>query len=384
MGHVNKIGSNRKIILCFAISLLFASNGFAQQMFYSQLLQNLYYSLPETCKIDDNALDTVIMCNALSLGGDTVPLAFCLDENRVLEHVGYRFMQIGDTVLENKMIVRFIERELLSLLMTGDLNQTLISYRENGLLLLLNDKPIRQSILKDKRGFLNILKNIQGISIHFTGGKTYEVSLTIDEEQKLSFHFPADSELITGMDKMERDIRLAVQLKNHREKPDKTFAPDYSYLQLLRDTIYIDKGNTFLIPQINNDLFYVKADSSYNLALDKSLIAESFANALLVPVKNDYQVNITHRMYGKSVKTYTVSSRDFDDYFRCNFERYFGIESLEKDKLSGTLILSNRNEGNIHLAYVSVSLDNLLNGGTMEMQLYSNIPQQNIKTLFGK
>jgi len=139
-----------------------------------------------------------------------------------------------------------------------------------------------------------------------------------------------------------------------------------------------------MIPQINNDLFYVKTDGVYNFAFDKSLIAESFANALLVHVKNNYKINITQRMYGNVVKKYTVNSRDFDDYFRRDYDRYFGIESLKKEKLTGTMILSNRNEENIHLAFVSISLDDLINGGTMEMQLYSNIPQQNIKTLFGK
>jgi hypothetical protein len=357
--------------------------GKAQEMFYSQLLQNLYYSLPETCKIDSNTTDTIVLCRGI-VPDNTVPLVYCFDENKILEHIGYRFLQNSDSVMLNNAIVRFIERELFALLLTGDINQTLISHRENGLSILLNDKPIRQSILQDKQTLLNLLKNNQGIAINFVDGKKYEVSLLFDKEQKLSFRFPADSELITGMDKKERDIRLAVQLKNHRVTKNGVSTPDYSYLQQLRDSIYVEKGSSFMIPQINNDLFFVKADSTYNLAFDKSLIAESFANALLVPVKKNYKINITHRMYGKTVKKYTVSSRKFDDYFQRGYDRYFGVESLEKEKLTGTMILNDRYAGCVHLAFVSISLGDLLNGGTMEMQLYSNIPQHNIKTLFGK
>jgi len=376
----------RKLIVILLSGMIALSNGNAQQVFYSQSLQNLYYSLPETCRdvaSRISTIDTVILCYNIALG-DAVPVTCHWDENEVLEHIGYRFLPVGDTVTVNNVIVRFIERELLSLLLTSDISQAFVSYRENSISILLNDKPIRQSALHDKQGFLSLLRNFQYISINFIDDRKYEVSLVFDKGQKVSFHFPADSELLTGMNKKERDIRLAVQLKNHRAKRDGIVVPDYSYLQLFRDTIYVDKGSSFMIPQINNDIFYMKIDSTYNLVFDNNFLAESFSNKLIVPTILGFTINITHRMYGNQVKKYSVNSRDFDDYFLCDYDRYFGIETIEKDKLTGTLILSDRNAASIHLAYVSVKIDDLLNGGTMEMQLNSNIPQQNIKTLFGK
>jgi hypothetical protein len=356
----------------------------AQQVFYSQnVLQKLYWSIPETCRIYTFTTDTLVLCHDV-VQGDTVPLVFCFDENSVLEHIGFPLLHIGNSsTFNNSVVVRFIERELLSLLLTNDINQTLVSYRENGLSILLNNTPVKQSLLLNKRGLLNLLKTNQGIAVNYDG-KKYDVSLVFANEQKLSFNFPADAELLTGMDKKERDIQLAVQLKNHKAKPDSTATPDYSYLQLQRDLVYVEKGSSFMIPQINNDIFYTKIDSTYSLVFDSCFIAETFSNALVVPANREYTINITHRMYGNQVKKYTVSSRDFDDYFRHDYDRYFGIKTTEESKLTGTLILSDRNAGCIHLASVSVSLDNLLNGGTMEMQLYSNIPTHNLKTLFGK
>ena len=369
------------ILFILGISVL--SHGNAQPMFYSESLQNLYYSLPETCMIDSCCVaDTVILCHDV-VPGSSVPIIYNFDENKVLEHIGFHFLPDSKSIT-NRVIARFIEREMLSMLLVSDIEKFMVSHRENGLSILLNDTPIRKSVLLDKRGIINLLNHYQGITIQLIDGKRYEVTLLFDEEQKLLFLFPAESELITGMDKKERDIRLAVQLTNHKLKPDSISVPDYSYLQLLRDTIYVEKGRSFLTPQINSDLFYIKADSTYSLALDKSLITESFSNALLVPLENSYQIHITHRMYGKIVKKYMVNSQTFDNYFRSDYDRYFGVESLNIDKLTGTLILDNRPEGTIHLAFVSISLDDLLNGGTMEMQLYSNIPQHNIQTLFGK
>jgi hypothetical protein len=368
-------------LLISAISVSISGN--AQQVFYSQQLQNLYRLVPNVCIIDtDITDDTVVMCHNV-VQDDTVLLIYHWDENRVLEHIGCQFLQ-NDSITINNVIVRFIERELLAILLSCDIKQTLVSHRENGLSVLLNNVPVSQHLLQDKRQLLNLIKHNNGIAINYDNKKYYGVTLFSVDKQELSFYFRPDSELLTGMDNKEQEIRLAVQLKNHKAKLDSIVSPDYSYLQLLRDSVYVKKGSSFMIPQINNDLFYIKADSVYNLAFDTSFIAESFSNALLVPAMNDYTINIMHRMYGKIVKKYTVCSRDFYDYFSHDYDCYFGIESLEKEKLTGTLILNDRNAENIHLVYVSVTLYDLLHGGTLEMQLHSNIPQHNIKSLFGK
>ena len=372
----------RKIIVIALIGLCALSKVNAQQEFYSQSLQNLYNSLPETCRnvaCNVSTMDTVVLCQ-----DNAVSVIYRYDENRVLEHIGYRFLSIDDAITADTWIIRFIERELLILLTTKDIHQTFVSNRENGLSILLNDKPIKENVIQNRQTFLNLLKHYQNIAINFTDGKEYEVSLVFDNGQKLSFRFPADSELLTGMNKKERDIRLAVQLKNHKTKFDNLISPDYSYLQLLHDSLYVDKGSSFIIPQINNNIYYTKIDSAYGLIFDRRLLAETFANTLIIPAHKNYTINVTHRMYGNTVKKYTISSRNFNDYFRRDYDRYFGIESLDKEKLTGTLILKDRIAGCIHLAFVSISLNDLLNGGIMEMQLYSNIPQYNIKTLFGK
>ena len=488
----------------------------AQHYFYSQnVIQKLYWSIPEICRIDTETTDSLVLCHDV-VQGDTVPVVFCFDENSVLEHIGYRFLLVNDSIsLNNNIAVRFIERELLSLLLSNDINQMLALYRENDVSVLWDNKPMKQNVLQNKRGLLKLLKTNQGIAINYDG-KIYDVTLLFENEQKLSFKFPADAELLTGMNKKERDICLAIQLKNHKAKPDSValydfklpvgdsiyfndnviekdlflyqtnninqtlvsyqendvtvllndkpiknnilrnkrkllnflknnrdiaiiydgekykvslliengqkllfhfpaneepstsmeknqhdawlvdqlkdhkekncnvVLSDFSYLQLLHDSLYVDKGSSFMIPQINNDVFYTKIDSTYSLVFDSCLLAETLSNALVVPMNINYTINITHHLYGNQVKKYTVCSSDFNDYFCREYDRYFGIKTIEDGILTGTLILSDRNIGSIHLVSVSILLDDLLNEGTMEMQLHSNIPMHNLKTLFGK
>ena len=372
--------TNIKNIITFMFLWLFAlQNNHAQQLFYSQLLNDLYNALPKTCKIETHPTDTILFCKDI-IKGNTFPIVYNWDENKVLTHIGCRFMFGIDTLITNHVVVKFIEREILNLLISKNIDRLISAYKENGLVISLNNIPVKRNFYQHKHDLLQFVKDISEIAVS-DDNRRYEVLLTSVSGDRLSFHFEADSELISGMDKKERDISLALQLKNHRVTQAHMLSVDSGYLKLLRDSLYVDKGNSYMIPQINNNLYYVKADSTYNLAFEKSLIAETFANAMLVPAKNKYTINIAHRIYSEITMQYSVNSFDFDDFFLRDYERYFGVESLAEEKLTGTLILHNRYFRCIHLIYVSVKLEDLLNGDTVDMELYSNIPQHNIGNL---
>ena len=361
----------------------------AQEAFYSPKVDSLYRLVNQVCAMDSIGVnDTVLQCADL-IKGDTLPIILCKDENGVVDHIGYCFLpdSIRD---ENSSVIRFLEREMLTIMTAKDVNTALRADIENGLLLMLDDEPISQSLLQNKRKMCSLLKGNKGIIINRVN-KDYNVVVLCSNGQQLSFSFPADCKLISGMDKREQEIRLAFQLKNHVAKNIDSLmpSPNMVYLQLLQDSIYqdslyVEKGEEFIIPEINNDLFYFKNDSIYSLvSSDTSLVALSFSNALLAPSANHYTIDVKHRMYGFVVQEYTIDSRDFNDYFSQGYERYFGIETLEPENLSGTMIVYNRDEEYIHLVYVTTTLDDLINGGRMNMELYSNIPHHNIKTLNG-
>jgi len=377
------------ILLIIGAMTMTSENTNAQMLFYSPKVDSLYKLVNQVYVMDSIRVnDTVLQCADL-VKGDTVPIILCKDENGVVDHIGYCFLP--DSIrLVNIPIVQFLERELLTILTAKDIGTALRADKENGLLVLLDDSPVNQNLLQNKKKLYSMLKGNSGITINKVI-KDYCVTILCSDGQQLSFSFPADCKLISGMDKREQEIRLAFQLKNHIAKTIDSLmpSPDINYLQLLQDSIYqdsiyVEKGEEFNIPQINNDLFYFKNDTIYSLVSDTSLIALSFSNALLAPSAKHYTIEVKHRMYGFVVQNYTLDSRDFNDYFSNGYERYFGIETMEPENLSGTMILYNRDEEYIHLAYVTTTLDDLMNGGKMTMELYSNIPQHNIKTLYGK
>lgn len=377
----------KPMLLTFFTIVVFMECVKAQEMFYSPKVDTLYNLVNQTCFIDSKCFnDTVLQCGNI-IKGDTVPIIISKDENCVVDHIGLCFLP--DSIrMYNVSVIRFIEREMLTIIALKDINAIMNSYKNDGVQLMMDDEPISQSILQNKKLLCDLLKDSKGIILN-RADKDYYVTIHCSNGQRLSILFPADCELISGMDKKEQEIRLAFQLKNHIAKTinSQFFLPDKNFLQLMQDdinqdSIFVEKGEKFNIPQINNDLFYFKDDSIFTLVSDTSLLALSFSNALLAPTANHYTIDVKHRMYGLVVKDYSIDSRDFNDYFSHGYERYFGIETLDPEHLSGTLILYNRDEEYIHLFYVTTTVDDLVNGGRIMMELYSNIPQHNIESLY--
>ena len=367
---------------------LSATGIFSQPLFYSQSLQKLYYSLPMSCRLDNPVVGTVISCSDI-LQGVSVPLAYNVDRFGILVHLGYRFLPDStDKSSFHHAIIRFLEREVLELLVTDNLDIKLANNRENKLTLLHNGNTPRRDFYRSKTGLPDLLQRVTGIDIRYDERKSYRVDLHCGQGQTLTFLFEADAELLSNMDKKERDEQIAAQLKHHQAKTaDNPFhVPlcDSVSMRVYHDSAYVCTGREYMIPQMNSNLYYLKTDSTYTLAFGKNWASETLANVMLTNAGHDHTMQITHRQYGGVILQYEVTSRNFFDYFSGEYDRYFGIEPVDRDKLNGTLILAHRNTGNIHLAFVSVSVLNLLNGGVMEIQLDTNIPQRNVATLFGK
>ena len=379
---------NKKVIpiLVVILTLTIPAAG-GQPVFYSHSLQKLYNDLPESCRTENPVADTVVSCTGI-LPGIVVPIEYCWDNYGILTHIGYRFLTAGMDTISNPAVGRFIEREVLTLLVTDNIEQKLISNHDNGLTLLLNGVTPQRSFYRSKNGLPMLLQHVSGMNIQYEAGKEYQVDLICGQNQILSFHFVADDELLSDMDKGERDKRLAAQLSHYHAKAQiglqQIQSCSESEMQVYRDSAFVCKGSMFIIPQINSDIYYKKEGRDFQLLFSKNWVAETFSNAMLAPVKSNYTVQITQRMYGSEQRRYEINSLDFFDYFSGSYERYFGIESVEKDMLTGTLIFVNKSTGNIHLAFVSISLWNLFNGGTMKIQLDANIPQHNVETIFGR
>lgn len=348
------------------------------QSFYSQSLEDLYYSLPEECHLDKNEGDTIIYSQDI-VKGDTVAIVYSWDANHVLEHIGLRFLDDIDSALCSNPILKMIERESLNLFYM-DFQKWLTLMSDDNVHIMVGDKPIMSILLQDRKGICNFLDVCNGISVVYNGNE-YSVSLLNETDSDVSVHFRSDPELIYGMNSVERDRMFIFGMMSHKIKDSISISSRAGQqpeaVKPLNDTMYVAKGISYIIPEINNDLYYFKADSvSYTPVFDEDFIKESFSNAMLLPIRN-YKVNAVFRVNFDKYE-YVLDSYSVYDFFYRNYNMYFGIESIMDGVLKGTLILEDKYAQNIHMVLVSMPIEHLFKGGAMAADFYMNIPQHNI------
>ena len=150
--------------------------------------------------------------------------------------------------------------------------------------------------------------------------------------------------------------------------------------------IYIVKGKSFQVKSMTSSFYVREKRGSYEPIFDKRYPMESFTNILLNRVKqNKLLIAITQSMYGSSKKVPVQNMQNIYDLLARNMDIYCSVTSINKDKIDATLVFHHRKLNFIHLFVVSVPTEELFeDGGLVTATLYGNIPQHNIRTLFGK
>ena len=150
--------------------------------------------------------------------------------------------------------------------------------------------------------------------------------------------------------------------------------------------IYIVKGKSFQVKSMTSSVYVREKRGSYEPIFDKRYPMESFTNILLNRVKqNKLRIAITQSMYGSSKKVPVQNMQNIYDLLARNMDIYCSVTSINKDKIDATLVFHHRKLNFIHLFVVSVPTEDLFeDGGLVTATLYGNIPQHNIRTLFGK
>jgi len=150
--------------------------------------------------------------------------------------------------------------------------------------------------------------------------------------------------------------------------------------------IYIVKGKSFQVKSMTSSFYVREKRGSYEPIFDKRYPMESFTNILLNRVKqNKLHIAITQSMYGSSKKVPVQNMQNIYDLLARNMDIYCSVTSINKDKIDATLVFHHRKLNFIHLFVVSVPTEELFeDGGLVTATLYGNIPQHNIRTLFGK
>lgn len=367
----------RCIILSFGFLFLSTVCNAQQNKFYSGRIQDIYNMLDVVDSLDSDK-DTIVSCSS-SLLQDNMPVLISCDKYGIIDHIG---IPIGcSPEIRPVPAVSFIERLFLEMLLFKDLTDLIRQYSLDDVRITVDGVLLVPQTLYDRSEVYDWIKD-SDIKSLVNDGRYYTVDLS-NGSHAVSVSFKSDDNLVSGMSKNELDMQLAFQLMHHHADSLRLLCDTcclFPELQQLNDSLFLDKGEFYNIPDINNDCIYLKtADSvAYSIVYDRSLPVESISNALLGFVDDDFVIDIQHDTYSGIVE-YVVTGRDFEDYFAGRYDRYFGVRNSSENMLDGTLILKDRYTRSLHMGVVSVYYDEFFDRKIIRMNLFSNIPDVNAR-----
>jgi hypothetical protein len=191
----------------------------------------------------------------------------------------------------------------------------------------------------------------------------------------------------TDLDKADADNLLYNELKT--ALPPASFKTPVISNNVLKKTnedhVFMVVGKSFQVESLRSD-FYVrhKGQNNYEVLYDARYPLESFVNLLMNKVaKNNHSILITHHQYGNVIKKLKMPMTNMFNLLGRTMDIYCFVTSISKHKVNGVLVFHNPNKNMIHMFEVSADTRALTKDNTqIEADLYSNIPQDNIRTLF--
>ena len=196
----------------------------------------------------------------------------------------------------------------------------------------IEDNTLRLDEVKFSKGGWNLLPGILEKSDYSTisnlNDKSYQVEWLKGGQQVVALTFPINYELLANSEREEMEIRFVKGLKNYR---DTQVGEPQIVTERLQSTevpdLLVMKGQSYLIPAINNDRYVsvvseedttahdtvVQSVLKYRLLFDRHNAAESFANLMVEPLMEvgKDSINLQIRYYNYKRETVKVAVRDF-------------------------------------------------------------------------
>ncbi|MBR1712287.1 MAG: hypothetical protein IJ722_02635 [Alloprevotella sp.] len=144
----------------------------------------------------------------------------------------------------------------------------------------------------------------------------------------------------------------------------------------------------YQFPGISASFYLKRTKSGYGLVFGKRYPLESLTNLLLNRLNRaELLLPLAHHQYGGRVENVTTPLQTLFDVLARQAELYCDVTAATADMLKAVLIMHFPGRDEIHLLTVEVPPAQLFapgGGRATHADLYTNIPQANIKSLFNE
>lgn len=257
-------------------------------------------------------------------------------------------------------------------------------------MLMDEDKSMVPTRMKDDKVYFRqgTLDNLYAVSdtMPFSMAlvdRHYEVSWAKDGAPFVSLAFPAQYDLLFGMNQEEAQHCLRDSIIS---------APFVSLLPALPDSLRLTEGNiwssipaSFELESLNNATYYYRTDTGLVAVFEPQYLAYSAANLFHgLLTDRDYRMHIEQSVYGLRTISYMITLRQWLNYCAYwNMEVFFAIEEEREDGLLCLLIARNREFSFNHLLSIVIPDKFVCDSqAVLKTRLTPYIPTHNVKNIY--
>ncbi|MBR6284214.1 MAG: hypothetical protein IKR25_07975 [Muribaculaceae bacterium] len=150
--------------------------------------------------------------------------------------------------------------------------------------------------------------------------------------------------------------------------------------------VFTVKGNSLQVDELRNDVYYIATGRQAIPVNSARYPMETMNNLLLGAISGGQrELVVKHHQYGGRAATLMMPMDEFMAKMMPGHTLYCAVTSINTEQIEGFVVFHNPKTNSLHLLQVKAPMNTVTTGtGDIEGDLYSNIPQDNIRNLFGK
>lgn len=153
-----------------------------------------------------------------------------------------------------------------------------------------------------------------------------------------------------------------------------------------RGATFVVEGEYFQIKSLRNDVYYLTGRNDCVPINDARYPLETMNNLLLGAIDGgEREVMVHHHRYGGQNATLMMPFNELRSKLQPGLRAYCSITDISTEKIEAILVYYDAEKNVIHMLNFTSPIDVVTRGaGEMDAELYTNIPQDNIRNLFGQ
>lgn len=223
----------------------------------------------------------------------------------IRKNASKKILHIGFKLFPNKTIDKhpspaynFIEYYLLNLYLLKEDSIILRQMNEDKVQILFGNKTRKQHLRKQLAEAVSALNRSSSFTIDMTGNN-YTMAYADDENKVFKIHFPANHQLLSGMNKKESEQFFYTSLTSFPGAPCIEDTVDARTLEKIGENCYLQKGETYQIEAMNTNRYYTLQNGNYLQLADTLQAGRSVQNLFTMQADNRIEANVTLRLYGQ-------------------------------------------------------------------------------------